>query len=915
MNTTKLYSWVDVDAELETQRLKGQWPKGLVRASAYYDGLSLSLNQASAEQEVSDWLSRWFMERYEPGEDPALLLEAAVGQQRKLPVFFEVEEEESARIAQPTTLTWRRLALLPDEKHRDPKIPVQCPSPFPEGTPPIVAFYSFKGGVGRTVHLCALFQDLWRRKQRVLLIDADLEAPGLSVLAEKEGRGVPEISLVDVLALAHGEASSGWPSTLSLCVQKLRSQPLRFGGTEHYLLPTYRHMEQALLLDVRPEHLTQTPQTAWRLGDLFAALGKTLNVDVILIDLRAGLSEMASSLLFDSRLHRVLVTTLGVQSRLGTQLVLRELGKLLPPDNRVDLFDPEVILSMLNSERMDNESRLAELRNELENAYPAPPAAPTIDWDGPPARLEITPRHQTRFYDALLNAETLSDLFVRMNGGLGAEVHELVEQEWKDFLLVPPKPPEPAVRPPSASQAQQDRDALIAAAKRLEYAERTQAGVHFLVTRPLQNLAQAFEVELPRAVVLGPKGAGKTFLFLNIVAGRRWSAFVEKTLGRKSPVQQESLIWPLSWPRTTNSTMNDEIKSCARDCRARLGLSEPSTWELSQLRERLDEEKSQGSKHETVWQTFWFSVLADSLGVPRQADEEPARALAQFVKNATAQLVVVMDGLEELFPNIRGNETEQVALRALLQGVPERLGSFPDKPLGLLVVVRDDVAASAIRQNFGQFRSSYEPYALRWDAEESLRLALWLALDAKVSVFSARELPMDRMDQLISYDLHKHLVELWGYKLGPQQSREARSTPYVLSALADFQGRIQARDMVRLILKAAEQSRASKEAMPLLIPSAMRKAPDFCGVEKLRELLEEVVDLEGPVKKLRENRKAEERSSPFDPAAFQLTADEVQHLESTGLVKKQGEKYVLAELLRRGLGFAAPRGRPKILGL
>ena len=38
------------------------------------------------------------------------------------------------------------------------------------------------------------------------------------------------------------------------------------------------------------------------------------------------------------------------QAREGTQLVLQQLGKLLPPSARLDLFDPEVVLSMLNQE-------------------------------------------------------------------------------------------------------------------------------------------------------------------------------------------------------------------------------------------------------------------------------------------------------------------------------------------------------------------------------------------------------------------------------------------------------------------------------------------------------------------------------------------------------------------------------------
>src|SRR5205823_3755864 len=42
-----------------------------------------------------------------------------------------------------------------------------------------ITFYSFKGGVGRTFALVNVAAELARRGRRVLLVDFDLEAPGL----------------------------------------------------------------------------------------------------------------------------------------------------------------------------------------------------------------------------------------------------------------------------------------------------------------------------------------------------------------------------------------------------------------------------------------------------------------------------------------------------------------------------------------------------------------------------------------------------------------------------------------------------------------------------------------------------------------------------------------------------------------
>ena len=56
--------------------------------------------------------------------------------------------------------------------------------------PKIVTFYSYKGGMGRTTALTAVAFELLRQHKNVLMIDTDLEAPGLSTFffpADDEG--------------------------------------------------------------------------------------------------------------------------------------------------------------------------------------------------------------------------------------------------------------------------------------------------------------------------------------------------------------------------------------------------------------------------------------------------------------------------------------------------------------------------------------------------------------------------------------------------------------------------------------------------------------------------------------------------------------------------------------------------------
>ena len=65
-----------------------------------------------------------------------------------------------------------------------------------------VTFYSFKGGVGRSMALINVAGILAGRGFRVLALDMDLEAPGISYLTQEEGEQTAEnrSGFVDLLA-------------------------------------------------------------------------------------------------------------------------------------------------------------------------------------------------------------------------------------------------------------------------------------------------------------------------------------------------------------------------------------------------------------------------------------------------------------------------------------------------------------------------------------------------------------------------------------------------------------------------------------------------------------------------------------------------------------------------------------------
>ena len=71
--------------------------------------------------------------------------------------------------------------------------PVDSPWPVPEAAakdaPPIVVFYSFKGGVGRSTSVAAFALQRARQGERVVVVDFDLDAPGVGSLLAADSAG------------------------------------------------------------------------------------------------------------------------------------------------------------------------------------------------------------------------------------------------------------------------------------------------------------------------------------------------------------------------------------------------------------------------------------------------------------------------------------------------------------------------------------------------------------------------------------------------------------------------------------------------------------------------------------------------------------------------------------------------------
>jgi cellulose biosynthesis protein BcsQ len=225
-----------------------------------------------------------------------------------------------------------------------------------------VVFYGLKGGVGRSTALAMVAHGLARQGKRVLLIDFDLESPGLSGLLLPPQR-VAEFGLVDwFVEDAVGQGADIVRSMVS-------SSPLAEATTgDIRVAAAMGQGEQAYLAKLARAYAdipgaTGPQRFASRMLRVVELLEVQEKPDVVLIDSRAGLHDIAAvsiTLLADTAL---LFATDGAQNWLGYQQLFSHWQHR--PDVNNQVRERLAIVRALTPKN-DRESKIKRFR---ENAY------------------------------------------------------------------------------------------------------------------------------------------------------------------------------------------------------------------------------------------------------------------------------------------------------------------------------------------------------------------------------------------------------------------------------------------------------------------------------------------------------------------------------------------------------------------
>lgn len=888
-------TWLDIERILKQRTsLWSQLPDGVHDIDCFSDGMEI---RAAEPLQVNEWLRNVFGHAYDKDiKAIRLRVEGAL-----YPV--EVIEEPSGTLARvnQTYPLWRDVTYLQtEEANIDPTTPSHSMQRWPESWnsgPNMVSFHSFKGGVGRTTalmtYVAACMQDPTEGSKKILVIDADLEAPGVSFWLDKTNQ--PSVSFVQLLEALHYPPLSV-DSTLDFFAGELRKTSLSIAGMERelFILPAALSLGEIQDMPVEPEHLARNPDNPWRLSDHLFDLGQRLGVDAVFIDLRAGLSELSSPILFDPRIDHFFVTTVAPQSIQGMSEVLRRLHAInsrLPPEKQNDA-KPTVVLSLLTKELRATKGYEKALRI-LNESYPA--------------KDEITPGIQWQEGEFLSTLMSIGDVREALKELPQSTLLFAGAIEWASMLYSEPSSVSRTASTPDSVSKQHLAKELHDVCEKAQFAES--ADVSLLPIEPLLNLGKHYAKELPNLLMIGSKGAGKTFTYRQLVRKGKWGEFLD-SLGFDKTGVIDAAIFPALWSSNIEDRPDGEIKKAQSNTLDLIGAEKNLLKRGTDLTRLIKDSLEQPPKY---WEDFWDDLIAQQFGISSGG----LNRLNQLLAENSKRIIIVFDGIEDAFDDVK-NPAETEAIQALLT-LTNRLSELENRHIGAIIFVRADYVQATVKQNLGQLLQRYQPFRLQWNPESFLRLAFMLSCQAGIHEDDPRSAVLLSMDQL-----KDKLESLWGKKLGREKSKEAHSARWVYAALCDLKGNVQARDVVRFLKFAANYQSGRADTSwtdRVLSPESMRKAIPDCSKEKVEEAIAEIVPLKTWQNLLQEIGTSSLRV-PFSQESANISTELLGALQDIGVIYEDldgnlgDERLFLPEIYRSGLGFeTSVTGRPRMQAL
>ncbi|XWU44555.1 MAG: AAA family ATPase [Dolichospermum sp. UKL202] len=702
--------------------------------------------------------------------------------------LYTLQEAESLNLSPPQIFdpasihTWQDLAIQAANPQNQPTTPQRELS-----LPRTVTFYSFKGGVGRTTALTHVAWILAMRGRKVVAVDLDLEAPGLSTAFNLQPQ--PKYGIVDYF-YERSYLPEGIKASISI-TEIFGEVRIQNAKGRLFVVPA-----GCLSLDyiskVDDLHANTVIDGDQNLWSVFKReIYEQLKPDVILIDSRTGINQWGALSLIQAADEAIIFLFPNEQNKQGIKLLLQSLQNLnkssinfvfspVPDVSKLDKVK-EIYQSLLDEIKIstDEESEIDD-NDQLEIPEPLviPYLQPIALADNYPVRALLD------YYNkivSLIDEET--DEIERTN----ILTNSKTETRWEiiESLQFPHV---------NAAEVDQKQDFTL-----------------------LFQRTNDFEKFLDHATCLirGRKGTGKTalyWLFLKytsyaqeLARGRLDNTVFLSAHGRYQEsrptrgqfqfihenLQQNGGTWEAFWRAYLLLRCHQENL-----CSFPKNKKGEKFSELKNIINNLPKGKWQSEYNQVLLGLSTNSTLSEIV------NDAINIIIHEQAKNKSQKIWVLYDDLDEDFPE--AGEVRQSALSGLFQLVQScdanRLTEIRFK-----IFLREDIWNRLIFDNKSHFHG--RDIILQWTRVDFLRLALRQSIQSpKFKNFVDRFSPIavDSIDQSTEDAIDKALELLWGSRRRTVNQAKYVSR-WVYERLTDSSGTTFPRSLSILLTGAKEQ--------------------------------------------------------------------------------------------------------------
>ena len=740
--------------------------------------------------------------------------------------------------------------------------------------PQVVTFYSFKGGVGRSTALGMVAILLANRNRRVVIIDFDLEAPGISILFRPDaidGNGVGIYGVLDYIHQRYLTPNKNIPA-IEDCIRQV-NLPSR---GELFLVSAGEYDENYV------HRLAELDRRTWQsfykgetnpVQQLINDIKEQIDPDAILIDARPGFNDTGAIALLDLADTGVICFSPTDQSFDGLRWVIRAARKQSDYQGKPDLRFLLTPMPILAEDQLDAWITKAE------------------DWIvehwGLPNGVSVGELYYKIFYNPSIAA--LSSL-------ASAPANLL-----NDYL--------PIVDAIDASLP--DIKPVVPAATTTGNRETILKELHFEAARAQDLQADSIPTIFQRTedfpkflsnrtwLVRGAKGTGKSILFRLFVEQSERARELANTDVDLTTCQ---FIAAHGETRLKNSILSSEnLASYEQQVGEHSWAIFWLNYALLQLfvnfpelssTLRLDVEFSAGNHLTQASIIEWLVQRTQSpQAIPQASDE--LRNIDRWLSENNKSVWLLYDELDAGFGfGADSYARRRRALEALLAWWLESGSSL--KRVIPKIFLREDIWNQLNFVNKGHYVG--RSLQLSWDETDLWRLVLRQALQSSSNLSHILEkefgVTVDRLETFELGQLRRSLYLLWGERMG--RGKKAFTYNWVRTRIADSNENCFPRSLVLLLEEAVRNEKTfSTEYSPEIVlrPRALIDAFPRVSEQRVDEVRNEYPELERPLNRLQGER------SPIDENRLSEIWD-VQDGELSLRIKEMVEAGILKERSR-----------------